>query len=73
MRLLVAAPFPPRLDAVHGGSRVIAERLLHTAERHDVHLLHLEGRSDAPLDETLSAVRRRESVSSRGASDRPSR
>lgn len=63
MRLLVAAPFPPRLDAVHGGSRVIAERLLHTAERHDVHLLHLEGRSDAPLDETLSRRLTAESVS----------
>jgi glycosyltransferase involved in cell wall biosynthesis len=42
VRILVLAPFPPRVEGVHGGSRVIAQRLVRTAERHDVTLVHLQ-------------------------------
>ena len=34
LRLLTLAPFPPRLDATHGGSRAIAELLARLGERH---------------------------------------
>ncbi len=55
LRLLFLAPFPPRLDASHGGSRVIAQLVSRLAERHDVALCCLRGGNDAPVDEALSA------------------
>ena len=38
-RVLVLTPFPPRLDATHGGSRAIAELVERVAPRRPVALL----------------------------------
>lgn len=54
LRVLVLAPFPPRLDGHHGGSRVTAGFVTALAERHGVALLHL-GRG--PGDVADDAVR----------------
>ena len=53
LRVLVLAPFPPRLDGRHGGSRVTAGFVTALAERHRVALFHL-GRG--PLDVADDAV-----------------
>ena len=50
LRLLVCTPFPPRLDARHGG-RATAQLLARVAERHDVALLCLRSGEDAPVDD----------------------
>ena len=55
LRLLALAPFPPRLDATHGGSRAIAELLVRLAERHRIALLTLRGDDEPPLDGALAA------------------
>jgi glycosyltransferase involved in cell wall biosynthesis len=54
-RLLALAPFPPRLDATHGGSRAIAELLIRLGERHPIALLALRGADEPPLDDSLKA------------------
>src|SRR5205823_13716999 len=41
IRLLVLAPFPPRLDAAHGGARVIAQLVAHLGERIRITVLYL--------------------------------
>jgi polysaccharide biosynthesis protein PslH len=53
LRLLFLAPFPPRRDGTHGGSRAIAELLLRLAERHHVALIHLRGRREESADPVL--------------------
>jgi glycosyltransferase involved in cell wall biosynthesis len=53
MRLLFLAPFAPRRDGTHGGSRAVAELLVRLTERHRVALLHLRGPKEAPADGTL--------------------
>lgn len=53
MRLLFLAPFAPRRDGAHGGSRAIAELLVRLTERHRVALLHLRGPKEAPPDAAL--------------------
>jgi len=53
-RLLVTAPFPPRLDAAVGGSRVIAEMVAALSARHDVALLYLRAPDEPPIDEVLA-------------------
>jgi polysaccharide biosynthesis protein PslH len=52
-RVLFLAPFPPRLDGTHGGSKVIAQLVTGFARRHDVGLLHLQGRDDAEPDDAI--------------------
>lgn len=52
-RLLFLLPFAPRLDATHGGGRVIAQLLTRLAPRHDIALLYLRASHEPPLDETL--------------------
>lgn len=52
-RLLFLAPFPPRVDGTHGGSRVIAQLVIGLAGRHDVGLLHLQGREDDEPDKRI--------------------
>ncbi|PYV03102.1 MAG: hypothetical protein DMG10_12550 [Acidobacteria bacterium] len=52
-RLLFLLPFPPRLDARHGGGRATAQLLVKLATRHRVALLYLRAPSDPPLDTTL--------------------
>jgi glycosyltransferase involved in cell wall biosynthesis len=53
LRLLFLAPFPPRRDGAHGGSRAAAELLVRLAERHRVALVHLRGRQEGPADHAL--------------------
>ena len=49
LRVLVLAPFPPRLDGHHGGSRVTAGFVTALAERHSVAPLPLgRGPRDLP-------------------------
>jgi polysaccharide biosynthesis protein PslH len=52
-RILVLAPFPPRGQGRHGGSRSIAQRLRVMARHHDVSLLYLHSPTDPPLDHEL--------------------
>jgi glycosyltransferase involved in cell wall biosynthesis len=54
-RLLVAAPFPPRLDGRHGGSRAIAQLLVGLADRHAIALAVLRSPGDPRVDEQLRA------------------
>ena len=54
-RVLVLAPFPPRLDATHGGSRAIAELLARLGGGHPVALLALRGEGEPPVDDALRA------------------
>jgi polysaccharide biosynthesis protein PslH len=56
LRLLLLLPFPPRLDAMHGGGRAMAQLLLHLAERHDLSLLYLRAPDEPPLDDALRAA-----------------
>lgn len=53
LRLLFLAPFPPRRDATHGGSRAIADLVSALATRHRVALLYLSGADDPPVDSSL--------------------
>ncbi|MEJ7811826.1 MAG: glycosyltransferase family 4 protein [Gemmatimonadaceae bacterium] len=52
-RLLVLAPFAPRLDATHGGSRTIAQLIDALARRHRVALLYLRATAEPPVDDAL--------------------
>jgi polysaccharide biosynthesis protein PslH len=52
-RLLVLAPFPPRLDGLHGGSRAIAQLHVRLAALHPVTLVHLRAPHEAPVDDVL--------------------
>lgn len=53
IRLLVLTPFPPSLEGVHGGSRVISQFLVRMAERHEVGLLCLRHPRDPEVDPLL--------------------
>src|SRR5216684_4887978 len=52
-RLLFLAPSPPRLDAAHGGSRMVAQLISLLALRHDVALLCLRFPDELPVDDVL--------------------
>ena len=52
-RILVCTPFPPRLDARHGG-KATAQLLLRLAERNDVALLTLRSRNGDGLDPAIA-------------------
>jgi glycosyltransferase involved in cell wall biosynthesis len=54
-KLLFLLPFPPRLDATHGGGKVTAQLLFRLASRHEVALLYLRGAHEPALDERLQA------------------
>ena len=56
LRVLFVAPFPPRTDGAHGGSRAIAQSILRTSERHRCAVAYFRYSSEKPLDEELSAV-----------------
>ena len=53
LRVLVAAPFPPRLDGRHGGSRALAHFLTRLAARHSVALLVLRAQDEPGVDDVL--------------------
>jgi polysaccharide biosynthesis protein PslH len=54
LRLLVLAPFPPRLDA-HGGARVMAQLVARLADEMQVAVLCLRHPSEAHVDDDLRA------------------
>lgn len=54
LRLLFLLPFPPRLDADHGGSRAMAEFLQRLPQRHEVALIYFRSPDEPPLDPRLS-------------------
>ena len=54
-RLLFLLPFAPRLDAVHGGSRTIAQLVAALANRHRVALVYLRGPEEPPVDNVFLA------------------
>ena len=53
-RILVVAPFPPRLDGRHGGSRALAEFLARLTKENQVALLVLRADDESSVDETLA-------------------
>jgi polysaccharide biosynthesis protein PslH len=54
LRLLVLAPFSPRRDARHGGSRAIAQLLLALSQRHRLGVVYLRGGEEPALDAELA-------------------
>jgi glycosyltransferase involved in cell wall biosynthesis len=52
-RILVVAPFPPRLDGMHGGTRVVGQLVAEVAQDHRVALLCLRARGEDPVDAIL--------------------
>lgn len=55
-KILCLLPFPPRLDAAHGGSRVIAHLLVRIAEHQRLALLYFRSAEDPPLDDRLQRM-----------------
>lgn len=53
LRILILAPFPPRLDGSNGGSRTIAQAVRGLARKNKVALLYLLGQDDEPVDPEL--------------------
>jgi glycosyltransferase involved in cell wall biosynthesis len=53
LRILCLVPFPPGLDASHGGARVVGQVLARTAERHRVAVFHFRQPDEAPMDVAL--------------------
>ena len=53
LRLLVAVPFTPRVDATHGG-RVIAQFLMEVSRRHRVGLVYLRRNGGRSVDDALA-------------------
>ncbi|MDQ5821485.1 MAG: hypothetical protein M3540_08600, partial [Actinomycetota bacterium] len=53
LRILFVAPFPPRLDATHGGAKVVGELIAGTAERHAAALVHLRHGTEPPVEDEL--------------------
>jgi len=55
LRILVVAPYPPRIAATHGGAKAMGEFLLHSAARHKVGLAYLRHPGELDVDEELRA------------------
>jgi glycosyltransferase involved in cell wall biosynthesis len=53
VKILSIVPFPPRLDATHGGGKATANLLLSLAERHALALVYLRRPSDPAADPAL--------------------
>lgn len=53
LRLLFVLPFAPRLGGRHGGARVTGQLIDVLADRHEVAVLHLAERGDAPVEDRL--------------------
>ena len=49
-RVLVLLPFPPRLDAIHGGARVTAQLIAGLASQHTVAILYRRGFEEQPAE-----------------------
>ena len=52
-RILFLAPFPPRLDAAHGGGRTVARTIRELAGHHRIAVLTLRLPDEEPVDEAL--------------------
>jgi glycosyltransferase involved in cell wall biosynthesis len=52
-RLLFLVPYAPRLDATHGGARVMAQLIANLAAGHEVAILCLRALDEPPLDQVL--------------------
>src|SRR5436190_17777995 len=52
-RVLVVAPFPPRGDGRHGGSRAIGQLLVRLASSYSVALLVLRARDEPGVDDLV--------------------
>lgn len=53
-RLLFLLPFPPRLDASHGGGRVAAQLIHALSGRHEVAALYLRAHDEPAIDERVA-------------------
>ena len=56
MKVLLLAPFPPRLDAPHGGSRWIAGLITALARSHSIALVTLRGAGEDGVDDRVAEV-----------------
>ena len=54
-RLLFLTPFPPRLDARHGGGRTVASLLCHLGRRHHVALVCIRDENELGPDDAVRA------------------
>jgi glycosyltransferase involved in cell wall biosynthesis len=52
-KILFVTPFPPRLDAHHGGGRSVAQLISRLAAHHRIALLTLRAEHEQPVDERL--------------------
>lgn len=52
-RVLFSTPFPPRLDARHGGGRTVASLVCHLAETHDVALVCMRDENELGPDRAV--------------------
>jgi glycosyltransferase involved in cell wall biosynthesis len=53
VRILMVAPFPPRLDATHGGARVTAQVLTNLAKRNRLALVYRCDSGEPDIDEAV--------------------
>ena len=53
-RILVLAPFPPRLDGTHGGSKAIAQLVVALASRNRVAVAYLRAHDEPAIDAELA-------------------
>jgi glycosyltransferase involved in cell wall biosynthesis len=53
LRLLIVAPFAPRVAATDGGSRVMGELVTRLAERHELAVLHLREHGNPGVDDAV--------------------
>jgi len=52
-RIMFLLPFVPRLDAMHGGGRTLAEVITRLAARHEIALICLRAAGEPPIDKEL--------------------
>jgi glycosyltransferase involved in cell wall biosynthesis len=52
-KLLFVTPFPPRLDADHGGGRAVAQLISRLADRNRVAVVALRAEEERPVDDVL--------------------
>ena len=53
-RILLLAPFPPRLDGIHGGSQAIAQLVVALASRNRIALAYLRANDEPAIDAALA-------------------
>ncbi len=56
LRVLVVAPFAPRIAATDGGSRVMGELVTRLAERYELAILHLREAGNPGVDDAVRAA-----------------